>query len=155
MIKEVKGEKYMGVKGDKNIGVKRWLLLPLLFTFYLSFLTSCGSGTPEEMASLAAKGYYEHLMRGEYRQFLEGKDFLPLDTIGTINRMEEHEVNLRQFMAQQEKAHHGIREVRISNAQTDTIQKVTNVFLVLCFGDSINEEIVVPMVERQGRWRMK
>ena len=145
----------MGVKGDKNIGVKRWLLVTLLFTFYLSFFTSCGSGTPEEMASLAAKGYYEHLMRGEYRQFLEGKDFQPLDTIGTINRLEEHEVNLRQFMAQQEKDHHGIREVRISNAQTDTIQKVTNVFLVLCFGDSINEEIVVPMVERQGRWRMK
>ena len=118
-------------------------------------LLACGSGTPEDMASLAAKGYYEHLMRGEYRQFLEGKDFQALDTIGTIDRLEEHEINLRQFMAQQEKAHHGIREVRISNAQTDTIQKVTNVFLVLCFGDSINEEIVVPMVERQGRWRMK
>ena len=118
-------------------------------------LLACGSGTPEEMASLAAKGYYEHLMRGEYRQFLEGKDFQALDTIGTIDRMKEHEINLRQFMAQQDKAHHGIREVRISNAQTDTIQKVTNVFLVLCFGDSINEEIVVPMVERQGRWRMK
>ena len=118
-------------------------------------LLACGSGTPEDMASLAAKGYYEHLMRGEYRQFLEGKDFQALDTIGTIDRLEEHEINLRQFMAQQEKTHHGIREVRISNAQTDTIQKVTNVFLVLCFGDSINEEIVVPMVERQGRWRMK
>ena len=118
-------------------------------------LLACGSGTPEEMASLAAKGYYEHLMRGEYRQFLEGKDFQALDTSGTIDRMKEHEINLRQFMAQQEKEHHGIREVRISNAQTDTIQKVTNVFLVLCFGDSINEEIVVPMVERQGRWRMK
>ena len=118
-------------------------------------LLACGSGTPEEMASLAAKGYYEHLMRGEYRQFLEGKDFQALDTIGTIDRMKEHEINLRQFIAQQEKTHHGIREVRISNAQTDTIQKVTNVFLVLCFGDSINEEIVVPMVERQGRWRMK
>ena len=146
-------------------------LLPLLFTFHLSLFTSCGGATPEEMASLAAKGYYEHLMRGEYRQFLEGKEFQPLrgeyrqflegkefqplDTIGTIDRMEEHEVNLRQFMAQQEEAHHGIREVRISNVQTDTAQKVTNVFLVLCFGDSVNEEIVVPMVERQGRWRMK
>ena len=86
---------------------------------------------------------------------LEGKEFQPLDTIGTIDRMEEHEVNLRQFMAQQEEAHHGIREVRISNVQTDTAQKITNVFLVLCFGDSVNEEIVVPMVERQGRWRMK
>jgi hypothetical protein len=45
--------------------------------------------------------------------------------------------------------------VRVSNAKTDTIQKYTNVFLVLCYGDSTNEEIVVPMVEREGRWRMK
>ena len=61
----------------------------------------------------------------------------------------------QQFMAQQETAHRGILEVRVSNAKTDTIQKYTNVFLVLCYGDSTNEEIVVPMVERQGSWRMK
>ena len=135
-------------------GIDRLVGLVLL-VFLVVLGGGCGGATPEEMASLAAKGYYEHLMRGEYRQFLEGKYFVPLDTIGTIDRMEEHEVNLRQFMAQQEKAHHGIREVRISNAKTDTVQKVTNVFLVLCYGDSINEEIVVPMVEREGKWRMK
>ena len=125
------------------------------FLVVLVFLVACGGGTPEERASLAAKGYYEHLMRGEYRQFLEGKDFQPLDTLATIDRMAEQEINLRHFLAQQEKEHHGIREVRVSNAETDTIQKITNVFLVLCFGDSISEEIVVPMVEREGRWRMK
>ena len=135
-------------------GIDRLVGLVLL-VFLVVLGGGCGGATPEDMASLAAKGYYEHLMRGEYRQFLEGKYFVPLDTIGTIDRMEEHEVNLRQFMAQQEKEHHGIREVRISNAKTDTVQKVTNVFLVLCYGDSINEEIVVPMVEREGKWRMK
>ena len=135
-------------------GIDRLVGLVLL-VFLVVLGGGCGGATPEEMASLAAKGYYEHLMRGEYRQFLEGKYFVPLDTIGTIDRMEEHEVNLRQFMAQQEKEHHGIREVRISNAKTDIVQKVTNVFLVLCYGDSINEEIVVPMVEREGKWRMK
>ena len=135
-------------------GIDRLVGLVLL-VFLVVLGGGCGGATPEEMASLAAKGYYEHLMRGEYRQFLEGKYFVPLDTIGTIDRMEEHEVNLRQFMAQQEKEHHGIREVRISNVKTDTVQKVTNVFLVLCYGDSINEEVVVPMVEREGKWRMK
>ncbi len=135
--------------------VKQWQILSLLFTFHFSLFTSCGSPTPEELSSLAAKGYYEHLVRGEYKQFLEGKELLALDTIGTINRMEEQEVNLRQFMARQENEHRGIREVRISNAKTDSIEKYTNVFLVLCFGDSTNEEIVVPMVERDGRWRMK
>jgi len=26
---------------------------------------------------------------------------------------------------------------------------------MLCFGDSTNEEIVVPMIERDGRWYMR
>jgi hypothetical protein len=45
--------------------------------------------------------------------------------------------------------------VRTVRASTDSVQKFTNVFLMLCFGDSTNEEIVVPMVERNGSWRMK
>ena len=63
--------------------------------------------------------------------------------------------NYRQFMEAQQKDHNGIREVRIVRAKTDTLQHYTNVFLTLCFGDSTNEEIVVPMVENEGRWRMK
>jgi hypothetical protein len=63
--------------------------------------------------------------------------------------------NLRQFMARQAQEHRGVLEVRVSNATTDTVQQLTNVFLVLCFADSTNEEIVVPMVERHGAWRMK
>ena len=58
-------------------------------------------------------------------------------------------------MAQQNRDHHGILDIRISNVTTDTVLNYTNVFLVLCYGDSVNEEIVVPMVERNGSWRMK
>ena len=114
---------------------------------------SCGNPTAEEMASLAAKGYYEHLIRGEYDKFLQGKDGL--------NKHSEEEYwnqlrdNCHQFVHQQEQAHRGIHEVRVVNAKTDTLQKYTNVFMMLCFGDSTNEEIVVPMVERDGRWYMR
>ncbi len=114
---------------------------------------SCGNPTAEEMASLAAKGYYEHLIHGEYEQFLQGK-------VG-LNKHSEEEYwnqlrdNCHQFVHQQEQAHHGIHEVRVVNAKTDTLQKYTNVFMMLCFGDSTNEEIVVPMVERDGRWYMR
>ena len=52
-------------------------------------------------------------------------------------------------------AHGGIRDVRIVRAKTDSLQSYTNVFLTLCFGDSTNEEIVVPMIEKEGRWRMR
>jgi hypothetical protein len=109
--------------------------------------------TPEEQASLAAKGYYEHLIHGEYEQFLQGK--------AGLNKHSEEEYwnqlrdNCHQFMHQQEETHRGIYEVRVVNAKTDTLQKYTNVFIMLCFGDSTNEEIVVPMVERDGRWYMR
>ena len=125
--------------------------LPFVFSFML-LLAACSSPSPEELASLAAKGYYDHLLAGEYALFLEGKngaDSLPDDY------REQLLTAYKQFMATQQKNHHGIRDVRISNAKTDTLQKYTNVFLVLCFGDSTNEEIVVPMVEQRGKWRMK
>ena len=118
----------------------------------LIIVMACSGATPEEMASLAAKGYYDHLIHGEYEQFLEGKngaDSLPDDY------REQLLTSYRQFMAQQEHAHYGIREVRISRASTDTLRHLTSVFLVLCYGDSINEEIVVPMVEHDKGWRMK
>lgn len=124
-----------------------------LFVFLGILGMSCGNPTAEEMASLAAKGYYEHLIHGEYEQFLQGK-------VG-LNKHSEQEYwnqlrdNCHQFVHQQEQAHRGIHEVKVVNAKTDTLQKYTNVFMMLCFGDSTNEEIVVPMVERDGRWYMR
>ena len=125
----------------------------------LTVLAACGSATKEELAGLAAKGYYDHLIHGEYEQFYEGMaeraqpDGKALSDEDAYRRQMLD--NLRQFMARQEKEHRGVLEVRVSNATTDTVQQFTNVFLVLCFGDSTNEEIVVPMVERHGAWRMK
>ena len=115
-------------------------------------LMGCSRLSPEEQASLAAKGYYTHLVEGEYDKFLEGRvgnDSLPSDY------REQLLAGCRQFMAQQQAAHKGIREVRVSNAKTDTLAGYTNVFLILCYSDSVDEEIVVPMVEHNGRWQMK
>lgn len=116
-------------------------------------IIACSGVSKEELASLAAKGYYEHLINGEYEKFLEGKAGLnPHEGDGYWSQLLD---NCHQFMRQQENSHRGVREVRVVNAKTDTIQKYTNVFMVLCFGDSTNEEIVVPMVEHDGRWFMK
>ena len=125
----------------------------------LAVLAACGTATKEELASLAAKGYYDHLIHGEYEQFYEGMDQRTLSDGTALSDEAAYRSqmldNLRQFMARQAQEHRGVLEVRVSNATTDTVQQLTNVFLVLCFADSTNEEIVVPMVERQGTWRMK
>ena len=147
------------IKEMKQRG-KTIVFLPFYLFAFLLF--SCGSASREELASLAAKGYYDHLIHGEYELFYEGMDqrALPGDSTALVLSADsayrsQMLDNLRQFMAQQEKEHRGVLEVRVSNAVTDTVQQFTNVFLVLCFGDSTNEEIVVPMVERHGSWKMK
>ena len=113
---------------------------------------ACSSPTREELASLAAKGYYQHLVQGEYEQFVEGRfmaDSLPADYRSQLIE------GYKQFVAQQLEARKGIQEVSVSRAYTDSLAGYTHVLLMLCYGDSTTEEVVVPMVERNGRWMMK
>ena len=142
------------MNGIKKYNNQRMVKAVAFLPFYLFFalLFACSVASREEMASIAAKGYYTHLVNGEYEAFLEGKD--GADSLPDGYR-EQLLTSYRQFMAQQNRDHHGILDIRVSNAVTDTALQYTNVFLVLCFGDSVNEEIVVPMVERNGSWRMK
>ena len=53
--------------------------------------------------------------------------------------------------------HGGIREVRVSEntGYRDTTQNLTYVFLMLCFNDSTQEEVTVPMLNVNGEWKMK
>ena len=62
-----------------------------------------------------------------------------------------------QYICEVNAKHGGIREVRISKnvARHDSVQHLTYAFLMLCFGDSTQEEVMVPMVEVDGKWLMK
>ena len=127
-------------------------LVYLVLLVFLAQWAACSSPTREELASLAAKGYYQHLIEGDFEHFLEGRvmaDSLPDDYRSQLID------GYSQFLAQQVKARGGINEVRISRAYTDSTQQYTSVLLMLCYGDSTSEEVVVPMVERNGRWMMK
>lgn len=127
-------------------------LVYLVLLVFLAQWAACSSPTREELASLAAKGYYQHLIEGDFDHFLEGRvmaDSLPDDYRSQLID------GYSQFLAQQVKARGGINEVRISRAYTDSTQQYTSVLLMLCYGDSTTEEVVVPMAERNGRWMMK
>ena len=125
----------------------------LVYLILIVIVVACSTGVSrEEQAALAAKGYYAHLVQGEYEQFLEGRfmaDSLPADYRSQLIE------GYKQFVAQQLEARKGIQEVSVSRAYTDSLAGYTNVLLMLCYGDSTTEEVVVPMVERDGRWMMK
>jgi hypothetical protein len=127
-------------------------LVYLVLLVSLAQWAACSSPTREELASLAAKGYYQHLIEGDFDHFLEGRVMADSPPDDYRSQLID---GYSQFLAQQVKARGGINEVRISRAYTDSTQQYTSVLLMLCYVDSTSEEVVVPMVERDGRWMMK
>lgn len=108
--------------------------------------------TPEELASRAAKTYYDHLVSGRYADYVAGLN-VP-DSIPDGYR-EQLVTNAKMFAAVQQKEHQGMSGVEVLRARTDSLSGNTLVYLLLCFGDSAREEIVVPMMERDGVWKMR
>ena len=49
----------------------------------------------------------------------------------------------------------GISEVRVLNCKNDSLSPTAEAYLLLCFGDSTKEEIVVPMVKDKDKWMMR
>ena len=133
-----------GVKG------KRPGLCLLFFICYLLFSAAC-STPPEQQAAESAKACYELLIEDDAVRFLEckvGTDTLPADYGEQLLEA------VRQYQRDIKQKHGGLCEVRIADDQSafETFQLST---LVLCYTDSTQEAIVVPMVERDGQWLMK
>ncbi len=114
----------------------------------------CGEKGPEpaEVAAQTAKVYYEYLVQGQYDQFIDGR-YQP-DSIPD-NYREQLITNARMYVGQMEAEHKGLKSVRVVSNKVDTSHHAANAFLILTYGDSTSEEIVVPMVERKGVWYMR
>lgn len=123
-----------------------YVFLPLLL------LMACSRPDASEVAARVAKQYYDQLVEGRYADFVDAH-YQP-DSIPASYR-EQLVANARMFMGQQQAEHRGIKEVRIAHAMADTASHQASVFLVLCYGDSTSEEVLVPMVERRGTWLLR
>lgn len=128
------------------------LFIGILTVICLSLFASCSEPTREELAAEAAKTYYEHLIAGRDAEYVSG--LYGSDTIREEYRSQLRD-NARMFMDIQKKKRNGIVSVRTLRTEVDSTRHSVNVFLMLCFGDSINEQIVVPMMEHNGRWMMR
>ena len=138
----------------------RKLLFFISACFAMSFFSCSGEKKPDDAAALAAKAYYDSLFAGNYACFVRGM-YLP-DTIPPSYR-EQLEANASMFKGRMEKEHRGVKNVKILRFVNDTVVsadkkshvRISDVFLVLNLGDSLNEEVVVPMISHKGRWLMR
>lgn len=117
-------------------------------------LGACKSEGPDagQLAAEAAKEYYDLLLEGKYREFVAGYN--------QPNRLPDgyHDqlvMNAQMFVEQQQDEHKGIDKVNILNAKADTAHHVADVFLQMVYADSTKEQVVVPMVEVKGEWKMR
>lgn len=112
--------------------------------------------TPEEKALDEAKecavNSYQELIEGDYEAFLNQRaDFETM----TDDYREQLTTAYKQFMHEQQKEHGGIQSVKVTNARIDSSLNKIMVFLMLNYADSLQEEIVIPMVEHNGSWKLK
>ena len=124
--------------------------------FFLIVLVSCNSTSPEQQAAESAKACYDLLVDGDAVRFLECK--AGVDSM-SADYGEQLLCAVRQYQHDIKKKHGGLREVRIAEnpGRCDTFStgSLVHAFLILCYADSTQEEICVPMVDHNGQWLMK
>ena len=130
----------------------------LVFLLAIVLLAACREAapesdmTPEEQASLTARNMYQALYRGDYDTFLDNR--LQAGDMPDSYR-KAMLTNLKQHVAKTRDAHQGVDRIEVSHTVKDSTLQVVQVFLILNYNDSVREQIVVPMVESDGEWKLK
>lgn len=126
----------------------------LFFLLSVMSLFSCKEKTPDPgyYAGIAAKGYYDMLLEGRYDEFVEGQNMPHRIPEGYRQQLV---LNAKMFVEQQKNEHRGMKAFQIFDAKADTAHHLADVYLSVTYGDSTKEQIVVPMVEVEKKWKMR
>ena len=126
----------------------------LFFLLSVMSLFSCKEKTPDPgyYAGIAAKGYYDMLLEGRYDEFVEGQNMPHRIPEGYRQQLV---LNAKMFVEQQKNEHRGMKAFQILDAKADTVHHLADVYLSVTYGDSTKEQIVVPMVEAEKKWKMR
>ncbi len=126
----------------------------LFFLLSVMSLFSCKEKTPDPgyYAGIAAKGYYDMLLEGRYDEFVDGQNMPHRIPEGYRQQLV---LNAKMFVEQQKNEHRGMKAFQILDAKADTAHHIADVYLSVTYGDSTKEQIVVPMVEVEKKWKMR
>ncbi|RRD02289.1 hypothetical protein [Prevotella sp. OH937_COT-195] len=117
-------------------------------------VTGCGNDAEKEKnaATVFAKGYYERLIEGNYDGYVDALNYP--DSLPPTYRRQLVQ-NARMFAEKQKKLNGGWVAVKISGCRLDSLLPTAEVILQMCYADSTCENVVVPMIERDGRWYIR
>lgn len=107
---------------------------------------------PAQVAANAAQVYYDHLLQGHYADYVDGTwrpDSIPADYRQQLID------NAKMFASQMKTEHRGMKAVAINHATYDEQSQTANAYLTLTFHNGDVEQILVPMLYRDGLWWMR
>lgn len=110
------------------------------------------TGGDNKAAAYFAKGYYERLIEGNYEGYVDALNYP--DSIPSSYRR-QLVLNAKLFTEKQKNIHGGWVGVEIAGCVIDSLSPTAQAILNLCYADSTREKVVVPMVERDGRWYIR
>ena len=106
----------------------------------------------EQAAAVALKCYKALYIDDRPETFLRGR----LSTDRLSDDQQQQLLQLyKQHVLQVGRQHGGVSRIDFLRAERDTALNIMQVFLKMNFGDATNEEVVVPMVLADDKWRMK
>lgn len=125
----------------------------IILAFVAAITMSCSrKAAPDTAASEAAQALYDKLLKGDYEGFVSGMYFPDRIPDGYRQQLV---ANAKMFMANQSKEHEGIVAANVIRQERDSLSSTVEVFILLSYNDSTQEEVVVPMIESEGVWLMR
>ena len=129
-------------------------LIYALMLVAVATIVACSkkTGGDNKAAAYFAKGYYERLIEGNYEGYVDALNYP--DSIPSSYRS-QLVLNAKLFTEKQKSIHGGWVGVEIAGCVIDSLSPTAQAILNLCYADSTREKVVVPMVERDGRWYIR
>ncbi|MCD8305926.1 MAG: hypothetical protein LUC49_04610 [Prevotella sp.] len=119
----------------------------------VAFLSSCKKEIKtEDVVKGVAEQYCAYLLGGDYGAYVDAT--YRTETLGEDERTELID-NLKMFAAQQQKERQGITKAEVSKVEVSADDDTADVFLLITYGDSTQEQVLQPMVKRGGLWYLR
>ncbi len=125
----------------------------VFFAVIALFLFSCRKEIKtEDVVKGVAEQYCAYLLNGDYGAYVDAT--YRTETLGEDERTELID-NLKMFAAQQQKERQGITKAEVSKVEVSDGDDTADVFLLITYGDSTQEQVLQPMVKRGGLWYLR
>lgn len=130
----------------------------LYFTLSLGLLLACSSekqpqaGLPALPSEEEVVGYYGLYTRGDYAAFVAAMascDGKPQDY------RHQMEILFKQHAARMAREKGGVRAVSVGRMEPHHGNTMVNAFLNVTYQDSTTEEVMLPLVFVDGKWRLR